>query len=82
MKRLLIALFIGATATTAHATHLLHKLPADAAETIQRDCKQRWPNSARVSTRRPKSGWRRSRKASFPNSSRPRPTYSASRPIC
>ena len=46
MKTLLIALFIGATATTAHATHLLHKLPADVAETIQRDCKQRWPNSA------------------------------------
>ena len=82
MKLLLVALAIGASATTAHATHLLHKLPADAAETIQRDCKQRWPNSARVSTRRLKSGWRRSRKASFPNSSRPHPTCSASHPTC
>ena len=46
MKRLLAALFIGATATTAQATHLLHKLPADVAEDIQHDCQQRWPNSA------------------------------------
>lgn len=40
MNWLLIALAIGATATTALATHLLHKLPADVAENIQRDCKQ------------------------------------------
>ena len=46
MKQLLIALAFGATATTAHASHLLHKLPADVAENIQRDCNQRWPNSA------------------------------------
>ena len=46
MKRLLIALAIGATATTAQATHLLHKLPADVAENIQRDCQRSWPNSA------------------------------------